>query len=258
MFSFLYRVFYDRTLFSSYIKRGKGLGGTPLFVLTLFAAFCVALRLFWLLFSFSMQPIDEFVSKVPRIVFEKGVITFPENERFSFLFNNDRFFFVFDTTKNPVSLKDLPSTGFYVTSDAIVTVRGNERHRIPFVKVFEKTDVSLDEKRLRTEITQTVSILKVLLPPLMFLFCMPGMFCAYFFLMLMLGAFSFFMTQAIKMPLSFAARMRLAALSVMPASIINMAGLISGANFHFGMFGLLIALIYMYCFLKDGQIADKN
>ena len=43
-----------------------------------------------------MQPIDEFVSKVPRIVFEKGVITFPENERHTFLFNNDRFFFVFN------------------------------------------------------------------------------------------------------------------------------------------------------------------
>lgn len=258
MFSFLYRVFYDRTLFSSYIKKGKGFGLKPLFVLTVFAAFCVAVRLFWLLSFFPVQPIDEFVSKVPHIVFEKGVITFPEDERHTFLFNGGRFFFVFDTTKNPVSLKDLPSTGIYVTSDAIVTVRDSERHRIPFIKIFEKTDVSLDETELRTGITQTVSMLKFLLPPLMFLFCMPGIFCAYFVLMLIIAAFSFLMTQAVKMPMPFEARMRLAALSVMPASIINMASLISGANFHFGMFGMLVALIYMYCFLKDGQTVKKS
>ena len=253
MFSFLYRVFYDRTLFRSYIKDGKGYGLKPLLALTLFACLCMALRLSWLFFFLSPRMVDEVVARIPQIVFEKGVITVPENVRYAHVFENGRLFFVFDTTNDPVNLQDLPPTGFYITSDAILTVRRNEISRIPFLKFLEKTDFTLDQENIRTGVTELVSVLKWVLPPVMFVFCIPGIFGAYLIMMLLAGVLSLLMTQVMKTSLHWEQRARLAALSVMPAGVINMVGLISGTRFQLGVFGILVIVIYMYCFLKDGQ-----
>ena len=258
MFSFLYRVFYDRTLFSVYVEKGKGYGVKPLLVLTLFAALCLSVRLFWTFFSFTPKAVDEFISKIPQIVFEKGEIVAPENERYSYVSEEAGFFFVFDTTKNPVDVTGLPDTGIYMTADSLVTVRRNQMHRVPLVRIFEKSDFALDQNNIRSGIEETLSLLKLFMPPVMFLFCMPGIFCAYF-IMTVLGVFlSFFMTQRMKMPLKWEQRMRLAALSVMPAGIINVTASLLGVGFRLGWFEIVIVALFMYCFLKDGRKVEAS
>ena len=253
MFSFLYRVFYDRTLFSLYVEKGKGYGLKPLFFLTLFAALCLSLRLLWTFSAVTPQAVDGFVSKIPQIVFEKGEIVSPENERFSYVSQEAGFFFVFDTTKNPVNLTGLPDTGIYMTSDALVTVRRNQTHRVPFVKLFEKPDFTLDQNNIRSGIEEMLSLLKIFLPPVMFVFCIPGIFCAYVIMTLFGVVLSFFMTRQMKMPLKREQRVRLSVLSIMPAGIINVTAVLLGVHFHLGLFEIAVVAVFMYCFLKDGR-----
>ena len=253
MFSFLYRVFYDRTLFSLYVEKGRGYGVKPLFVLTLFAALCLSVRVLLSFSSVAPQAVDGFVSKTPQIVFEKGEIVSPKDERFSYVSKEAGFFFVFDTTQNPVNLTGLPETGVYMTADALMTVRRNQMHRVPLVKIFEKSDFTLDQNDIRSGIAEMLSLFKLFLPPVMFLFCMPGIFCAYFVMTLLGAVLSFFMTRRMKMPLKREQRLRLAALSVMPAGIINVTAVLLGVHFHSGWFEIAIIAVFMYCFLKDGR-----
>ena len=106
---------------------------------------------------------------------------------------------------------------------------------------------------IRSAIAEAASLLKLFLPPVMFLFCMPGVFCAYV-LMTVLGVFiSFFMTRKMKTPLRWDQRLRLSALSIMPAGVINVIALLLGVRFRLGFFEIAIIAFFMYCFLKDGR-----
>ena len=257
MFSFLYRVFYDRSLFSAYVKKGGGFGFKLLFVLTLFVAFSLSLRLFFLFSAFSQKPVDDFIGHFPQIVFEKGQIVSPENKFYSYIPESGRFFFVFDTTKNPVSLKNLPPVGVYLSSDAFMTVHGNEIRRIPFVKLFRQPDFTLDQKDMRAGAEEIVSLSKFIVPLIVFVFCMPGIFCTYVAMMLSGIVLSFLVAGMVKVPLRLAERFRLAVLSSLPAGVINALGFLLGSNIRSGMLGFIITVVYMYCFLKDGSRADK-
>lgn len=253
MFSFLYRVFYDRTLSIAYVKNGRGYGLKLLLVLTVFGAFCFSLRLFWLFSSVPSRLIDGFIAQMPQIVFEKGQIIAPENQRFSYISENGRIFFVFDTTSGPINLKDLPSTGIYVTKDALLTIRRKEMRRIPFIKVLNDFNLVLNQENMRSAIDEAISLSKMILPPLMFIFYIPGIFGAYFFMSLISFLLSFLVTQTVKTEIAWEQRLRLAVLSVAPASVIGGIGMVCNTSYSPGIMSIVIILTYMYCFLKDMQ-----
>ncbi|MBR1777746.1 MAG: DUF1189 family protein [Alphaproteobacteria bacterium] len=255
MFSFLYRVFYDRTLFSLYIEKGKGYGIKLLFILTLFTAFCFALRLFWLFSLVPSRLIDEFAAQIPEIKMEKGEITAPENHHYTYISENGRVFFVFDTSGEPINLKDLPSAGIYITADAIVTARYGELRRVPFVKVLSKPDFYLSQNNIRSVIKEALSLSKIFVPPVMFVFCIPGIFSAYFFMAIFGLAVSFIMVRFVKIDLTWEQRARLAVLSIMPASVLNALSITFNIGAPLELFSIAIILIYMFCFLTDGQKA---
>ena len=258
MFSFLYRAFYDRTLFSFYVKSGKGYGLKLLIILAFFMALCLAGRVFWLFNSFSPQVIETFISQVPEIVFEKGVITSPDNYRYEDISQSGRFFFVFDTTDSQVNLKELPSIGLYITKDALITVHRNEMRRIPFVNILRKVDFSLNQESLRQAAKEAFSLTKTFLPLFVIVIYFPMFFSALFFMLCFYFILSFVMTQIVKVPLTWEERVRLVALSVMPAGVVNGAEILFHTRIPLEPLSVLIALFYMYCFLKDGQNAVEK
>ena len=258
MFSFLYRVFYDRTLFPLYVKAGKGYGLKPLIILAVFTALCLTGRVFWLFCSFSPQLMDDFVSQVSEIVFEKGVITVPDDYRYTYVSKSGNFFFVFDTTDSLVNVKGLPAIGLYITKDALVTVRRSDLRRIPFVNILRKVDFTLSRENLRQAVQEAVSLSRTFIPLIVFVVYFPFFFSAFFFMACVYFLLSFVMTQIVKVRLPWEERLRLTALSVLPAGIINGMGILLNTRVPFEPFSTAIVLIYMYCFLKDGQrMGDK-
>lgn len=255
MFSFLYRVFYDRTLFGSFVKNGKGYGLKPLFVLALFAAFCVSVRFFLLFSAVTPQQIAQIVGKMPEIVIEKGKIVSPKDYKYSHVLADQSVFFVFDTTDAPLHLKDLPKSGFYITSDALISVNANKARRVPFVQLLKGKDLILNRANMEQWGNETVSLIRLITPPLLFLFSIPGAFSLYFLVCVFYVFVSYLMTHITGQNLSWEQRMRLAALSIMPAYILNAVSLLLGCSFQIGKIGVLITLIYMFCILKDDKKA---
>ncbi|MBO4644016.1 MAG: DUF1189 family protein [Alphaproteobacteria bacterium] len=258
MFSFLYRVFYDRTLFSVYIKTGKGYGLKPLFFLAVFTAFCLMGRVFFLFSSFSPQVAEEFISQVPEIIFEKGKITVPDDYRYVYVSQKGNLFFVFDTKDSLVNLKNMPPFGLYITKDALVTVRRNELRRIPFVNILNKFDFTLSQEDLRQSVKEAVSLSKIFVPPIVFVFYSPFFFSSFLFMAVVFFILSFVLTQIVKVQMTTKERLRLVALSIMPAGVINGVGMLLNAGVLLEPLSMAVVLVYMYCFLKDGQTVDDK
>lgn len=253
MLSFLYRAFYDRTLFSRYVEKGKGYGIKLLFILVLFSALSFSLRLFVLFSSVPERMIDDFVAQMPEFIIENGAVVSPKDFKYSYVSEDKKVFFIFDTTQKTINLKELPLTGIYVTDDAILTVRRGEMRRIPLVKIVSKPNFVLDQNGMRHAINRAVHLSKIFVPPLMFVFGFPGIFIATFFMVTVSFVFSFMMTRIVAVPLNKEQRSRLAVLSVVPISVINALSIIFNAGFHGEGLTLSVILIYMFCFLKDGQ-----
>lgn len=258
MFSFLYRVFYDRTLFGSFVKNGKGYGLKPLFVLTLFVAFCLSVRIFLIFSAVTPRLVDKIAEQLPEIVIEKGKIVSPKEYEYSYVFSNQNVFFVFDTTEEPLKLKNLPPNGIYITSDALVSVNADKIRRIPFVQLLNGKDLILNQTNMRQWGNEMVSLFRFMVPPLLFFFSIPGAFSLYFLVCVCYAVISYLMTHITGKNLSWDQRMRLAALSVMPVYILNAAGFLLGCSFQLGRIGIFITLIYMFCFLKDGDNAAPS
>ena len=259
MFSFLYRVFYDRSLPVSYVKNGKGCGLKPLLFLTLFAALCVTFRAYLMFSSVPSRLIDAFTAEIPEIVVQKGKILSPADKFYSYVSDDNYAFFVFDTTGQPPRLTEFAPLGIYVTTDAIYSVSQNESHRIPFVKILKDKDISLNRDDIRAVIEEISSVSKVTVPVVVFLFALPGIFLTYMILSLIALPVSFVMTHFLKTALEWNERCRLVVLSVLPAGVVNSATLLLSIRMRTDMLSLLILSVYMYCFLKEcGKNKDER
>ncbi len=253
MFSFLYRVFYDKTLFSSFVEQGKGYGFKLLFILTCFVALCLSVRVFFFLFSLSPELISEIAARMPEVVIEKGKIISPENYRYAYVSADKSVFFVFDTSKDPVKLQGLPKNGVYITHDAVLSVNADKIKRMPFVQLLDGADVVLDQNNMRQWGNKTVSVMKLFLPPLCFVFCLPGVFSMYFLISFFYMLISYAVTFLMKKNLLWDQRMRLAVLSILPAYVLNAISFLLDFSVRIDRMSIIITLIYMYCFLKDGE-----
>ena len=253
MFSFLYRVFYDRTLFGSFVKNGKGYGLKPLFISTLFVAFCLSVKIFLIFRAVTPQLVDQIAEQLPEIIIEKGKIVSPENYEYSYVLADQNVFFVFDTTEKPPKLKDLPKNGIYITSDALISVNADRIRRIPFVQLLNGKNLILNQTNMRQWGNETISLFRIIFPPILFFFSIPGVLSLYFLLCVFYAVISYLMTHITADSLQWDQRMRLAALSVMPACILNAVGFLLGCSFRLSRIEIFITLIYMFCFLKDGR-----
>lgn len=155
-------------------------------------------------------------------------------------------------------IKNLPPNGIYITSDALVSVNADKIRRIPFVQLLNGKDLILNQTNMRQWGNEMVSLFRFMVPPLLFFFSIPGAFSLYFLVCVCYAVISYLMTHITGKNLSWDQRMRLAALSVMPVYILNAAGFLLGCSFQLGRIGIFITLIYMFCFLKDGDNAAPS
>ena len=249
-FSLLYRVFYDRKLASEFIKNGRKRGGKELFVLALFVAFSVAVRAFLTIDALKDLPVSEMTKNMPEIVFENDRIVSPENYYASFSDKEDKVVFEFDTTDAPLALSD--KTGIFMRKDALIVQDGNETRILPYRKLLNGEKLSLTRDVMADLFQKIVVSLRVALPFVLFALFAPVLFLWYIVLSYFYGAMSYLMTFALRRELAYDERIRLAVLSMMPWTVLNASAALLGVNIRFGVAsGLLLTLIYMFCFLKE-------
>ena len=176
----------------------------------------------------------------------------PEGYEYVYVSPEKDFFFIFDTTQKPLSFKDLPPKGIYVTQDRLLMAGGRYAGSVPLAGMLERYgDFSVtDGERVRGQLSRLITYLHRSFPVAVFavlgamfstVFCL----CAFFFAVL-----SFFITPFFRLDMPFDMRLRLGALSFLPFAVINSVALFLGMNLTF-MTASIVTVIYMFCFLTE-------
>ncbi len=254
MFSYLYKSFYDRTLFASYVKQGRGYGFQPLFFLAFTVAAVMAVKISALLFSISPDVVSAAVDELdmPDFVIEKGVIVSPADYKKSFIDKESDFFFVIDTSGDPAQTDGLPKNGVYITNDAVTTYSLTKVTRFPIASLTEGADLTVGKDMLKKAGAEFIGLCRRIVPPTMFVFVVPVLWAYYFLAAVFYGLMSFILTFSSKTSLIWEERLRLATLSVMPAYVLNACAYVFGASVP-AYLNVVIIAVYMICFLQDGK-----
>ena len=257
MFSYLYRSFYDRSLFSSYIKGGRGYGFKPLFFLALTAAVVVAARVTAALFGVTATDIAALVDAIdmPETVIEDGRIVSPRDFKKTIVDEEGNTFFVIDTSGDPVKTDGLPAQGVYITNDAVTVFTRTKTTRTPFVSLLDDKNVTVNSGTLQMLGEEILKLCRQILPPVVLSFMLPILWAYYFLAAVFYGLLSYLTTWAMKTTLAWEERLRLATLSVIPAYVLNIAAFVFGASIPASLNVVLIA-VFMVCFLLDGKRKD--
>lgn len=254
-FSLMYRSFFDMNLVSSFVKGSKAVGLKALFMLSLIVSLLAAVFSYIAFVSLSHQDIKPFLKGMPEIRLENGQIVEPKNYEKRFVNENVGFFFVFDTTGNPVSLNGLPPTGIYITRDEMTSYQGYETRTVSFRR-FADTDMTFNPDTIETTFKKTVSFLRYT-PPLIFLLLLPSVFFVYaavtFLFTLVSHVFSFFFKQE----MTFDQRVRISVISLLPIFILKAAAFFAGASINFWV-SLLLPLAYMFCYFQKFSAVQKT
>lgn len=254
MFSYLYKSFYDRTLFASYVKQGRGYGFKPLFYLALTVAAVMVIKFSALLFSISPDAVAALVDEMdmPDFVIEKGLIVSPADYKKSFIDKESEFFFVIDTSGDPAQTDGLPKNGIYITDDAVTTYSLTKVTRFPIASLSQGADVTVGKDMLKKAGAEFIGLCRRIVPPTMFVFVVPVLWAYYFLAAVFYGLMSFILTFSSKTSLIWEERLRLATLSVLPAYVLNACAYIFGASVPMYL-NIVIIAVYMICFLQDGK-----
>lgn len=260
VFPLLYKVFYDRKAVSEIIENGKGRCGKVLFALAFFIAVLICVRVYAALGEPGEKMAAEVSAQLPRVVFENGEITEPEN--FFLRFEPDRkdVFFVMDTTdgKPAAVLSDLPSSGFYVTKKAFILKNGGKIRMISF-KDLNIADMTLEREDLSGFFIRFVRALRKTTVFVSFAVLLPLLFLQYVLYSYVVSLFSFAFSSALKTEIAYDKRVRMSALALMPAVILNETAVFAGAGFRLNWWlGLVLTLIYLFCFMKESETPQKE
>ncbi len=163
-FSLLYRVFYDQTLAQKVVSDGKGAGFGPLFRLAFLASLFWALGMYMAVRPLTADILLPILEQNEEIRFEGGRITKPEGYEYVYVSPEKDFFFIFDTTQKPLSFKDLPPKGIYVTQDRLFRNgrRTGARATVPFDYVFAQIFSRSGLCRFRRDVFDGILSLRVL------------------------------------------------------------------------------------------------
>lgn len=252
-FSLLYRVFYDRMLGPGYVRNGKGFGLKPLVVLSVFIAFLVALKVFFLFSMITPETIARISSQMPEIVVQNGVITSPKDYMYTYVSPEEDVFFVFDTANALPNLNGLPSKGVYITSRSLYSINEKDTRLVPLDRLFRGGNFILNQENMQKTLESLFVYFRNFSPIVVFFLFIPGVFFMYLLVLCFYTAVSFLMTLLAKTDMPFENRLRLAALSLMPVSILNALASVAGLHIRLGYSGILITLIYMYCFFRESE-----
>lgn len=259
--SLLYRVFYDRTLAEKAVLNGKGAGFGILFRLAFIASLFWAAGTYMTVRPLTVGVLSPILEQNEEIRFKGGKITKPAGYEYVYVSPEKDFFFIFDTTQKPLSFKDLPPKGIYVTQDSLIAAGGRFAGSIPLSGLLERYgDFSItDGEAARVQLSRLVTYLHRSFPAAVFfvlgvMFSAAFCFCALFFAVL-----SFFITPFFRLDMPFDTRLRLGSLSFLPFAVLNSAALFLGIGLTF-MTASIITVIYMFCFLTEYSraLSSKN
>lgn len=254
MFSYLYKAFYDRTLFSSYVRGGRGYGFQPLFYLAVLAAVVAAARVTAALFGVTDADVSALVAAIdmPETVIEDGRVVSPKDFKKTIVDDKGQTFFVIDTSGDPVKTDGLPAQGIYITDDAVTVFTRTKTTRTPFAALLDGKNVTIDSGVLQTLGEEILKVCRRIVPPLTLVSVALLMWVYYFFAAVFYGLLSYLTTWAMKTGLTWEERLRLAALSVIPAYVLNVAAFVFDASVPSSLNVVLVA-VFMICFLLDGK-----
>lgn len=252
--SILYRVFYDKKLAVDFIKNGTGRGGKVLFVLAVVAALRVAVYAFGVTDSLKNLPVSEMAKDIPEIVFKNDRIISPVDYYAVYSDEKQSIGFVLDTT----SALFVPSgdRSIVMRKDALVFQDKGEVRILPYQKLLQGKSLTLNRENMEPAFKAAVDSLRMTFPPVLFALAVPVIFVWYVLFSYFYGGMSYLMTYAMRRELQYDERIRLAVLSMMPCEILNILAALTDVNIRLGGgAGVLLTLIYMFCFLKEEKEA---
>ncbi|MBR4126902.1 MAG: DUF1189 family protein [Alphaproteobacteria bacterium] len=254
--SLLFRSFYDKYLAESYISEGHGIGFAPLFVLAVLSSVVYAVYSVLLLNAFSPELITEKIIDLPTIEVRDGQIVQPENffQRFSL---GNGVHVTLDTTSDAEIIKNPSPNEIYISKNGVHFVKGQKLELMPLKKLLGTDNMTITAQNITDFVTQISGRMKVALPSFVFLISVPILFLKYGILTYLTALLSYVMTLFFRKPMHFEARMRLAAVSVLPVFVFNFFfGTLFGL-FDLGMIaGVIITLVYLYFYI--GQLPEEQ
>ena len=136
--------------------------------------------------------------------------------------------------------------------DALIVQNGNETRILPYQKLLNGENLTITRDVMTELFQKIINSLRMTLPPVLFMLILPVLFLWYIILSYFYGVMSYLMTFALHREPAYDERIRLAVLSMMPWTVLNALATLLGVNIRFGVAsGLLLTLIYMFCFLKE-------
>lgn len=254
VFSLLYRVFYDKNLATDFMRNGTGRGGKALFALSVLIALMVSVQIFLTMSQLMELPVEKITGSLPDIVIKNDQIVEPENYYSTYSDPEKNIYFILDTFSDKVVLPKEPPVGIYMSKNSLVIQSGNEFRALPFKKLLKGKTLILNQEKMEQIFKTTMQALRNVLPFVFFILLIPGMFLFYVITSYFYGLMSYLMTYAMRRELGYDERMRLAVLSMTPWTILNALASLLGVHIRFGFAsGLLLTLIYMFCFLKEDR-----
>lgn len=254
VFSTLYRVFYDKKLAVEFIKNGHGRGGKMLLVLAFFVALSVAVRGFFNVGALKNLPVSEITENMPEIVFENDEIVSPENYYASFSDEAKTVNIVLDTRDEPF----IPSSadGVFTRKNAVIRLNNGEIRIISYRPFSKGKSLKVTRESVLELFPKVVDVMQIISPLVVLVGVTPFYFLWFAVLSYFYVGMSYLMTYALRRKLEYDERHRLSVLSLMPWAVLNALATFLNVNIRFGTAsGLLLTLIYMFCFLKEEKDA---
>ena len=270
----LYRSFYDTSLSSTFIVRGKDVGFKILFLLALIGALVTAGQVGTVVSSFSGTFVRNLLKDIPAVTIRDGKIQeeirifkkFNEkNEAYSYSSDNENsemhlnikrsggsFFFDVDTTVDTPPLDYMSEDGIFVSKMAIWLAGQNKIQSIKFSDIIEDDELVIDQstwdKMFSTFKNKVLKYIVIFTALLLFAVFSILLTLLWLVLSFVVSVFALVMRKQ----LTFEQKMRTAILALTPAVILkNAAGyaeLVLPLPISF-----LIVLAYIYIYLKSAD-----
>ena len=243
--SLLFRSFYDKFLAEKYVCAGHGIGFSPLFLLSVFSALVYSIYALLFINVFSPEMITEKIVDFPTVEVQNGEIVKPENFFQRFALGNGMHL-TLDTTADAETMTDPSPNEIYISKRGVQFMKGHKVELMPLKKLFGTDNITITAENITEFVNKISEELKLWIPGFVFLISIPVLFLKYGVLTYLVALFSYAVTFFFKKELHFEARMRLAAVSILPVLVFNFF-------FHtlFGLFGLgivagiIITLVYL-------------
>lgn len=248
-FKLLYKSFYDASLFSEFVMKGKKLGIAPLALVSFISTALITLLLYILVSSFSFNALRPLFTGLPELTVTDGEVRGDVIVTKDVMGKSKDFFFVVNTSSETADFSGLPDTGIFVAKKDVFFKGGKRIHSLAFKEFLPSGTTVLNESFFENGFnTVKGAVLKVFLP----IFCLAFFVFSFWGLMNALLFFvfiSYVFSAAMKKSPTLEQRTRIAALSLLPSAVLSIITGVFGVTFSYAIY-FIISLVYMFTYFK--------